>query len=641
MGAAPNLHNQIHMPRLILLLAAALPFLAVAQTDYVNIPAPERTKEPYQRTPGDYPPNIHSQFNPDIPHGSLRKFSWNDSQVFPGTTRSYWLYVPAQYDPATPAPFMVFQDGWSFIREDRTLRANNVLDSLIHQGLMPPTVALFIDPGQRPPRADEGKAPPNPNLPLNRRFEYDSVTETYPLFLLEEIIPVIKTHVNLSDSPSDWAIVGNSSGATCAFNAAWRHPDVFGKVILHNSSFVDLLGGNVIIDWVREQPAKPLRISVTSSPFDLENQYGSWWDANRAFAAALEEKGYDHRAFWGDAAHNPTFAGATLSDTLRWIWRDHPIVLSRKPTARSKEETVFVQIPAQPKPDSYQKSPSAYTRVPGKYPPHPDSKKQKSTPTGTLAPFALNPSNVYPGTTRDAWLYVPAQYTSDTPAALAIFMDGRWFCNESSPFQTPTVFDNLIASGDMPATLALFINPGDYPKENKPFPSPISPRDKQPSNRRVEYDAIDDRFARFLTEEVIPQLKTEYSISDNPKHRLLVGNSSGGSCAFNAAWHRPDQFGNVISHIGSFTAIRGAHHYPQIVRDSKPRPIRVFLQSGVNDQISVFGNWWQANLDMARELEAKRYDLKTVWGDGAHNAKHPAAIFPDTLRWIFRDHKET
>lgn len=626
------------MPHLTLLLAVALPLLAIAQTEYVNIPAPERSSEPYLRTPGNYPPSIHSLPNPDIPHGSIQKLDWNDSQAFPGTIRNFWLYIPEQYDSENPAPFMIFQDGWSFIREDRPLRANNVLDSLIHNGLMPPTIALFINPGQRPPRADEGKAPPNPNLPLNRRFEYDNVTETYPRFLLEEIIPEVKTHVNLSDSPSDWAIVGNSSGATCAFNTAWRHPDTFGKVILHNSSFVDLLGGDVIIDWVREQPVKPLRISVTSSPFDLENQYGSWWDANRAFASALKDKGYDHRAFWGDAAHNPTFAGATLADTLRWIWHDHPLVLAREQKARSSKEIVFVQIPAQPKPDTYDKRPPAYYRTPGEYPPHSDTQKRDGIPSGTLTPYQIEPGQVYPGTTRDAWLYVPSQNTPDAEPALAIFMDGGWFANEKSPFQTATVFDNLIESGEMPVTLALFINPGHFPIENKPFPAPISPRDKQPSNRRVEYDAIDDRFPRFLIEEVIPQLKSEYNISDDPKRRLLVGNSSGGSCAFNAAWHRPDQFGNVISHIGSFTAIRGAHHYPQIVRDSEPRPIRVFLQSGVNDQISVFGNWWQANLDMARELEAKRYDLKTVWGDGAHNAKHPAAIFPDTLRWIFRDH---
>ncbi|MBK1879186.1 alpha/beta hydrolase [Pelagicoccus mobilis] len=628
------------MPRLILLLAAALPFLAAAQTDYVNIPAPERSKDPYLRTPGDYSPNPHSLPNPNIPHGRIQKFEWNDSRLFPGTTRSFWLYIPAQYEANTPAPFMIFQDGWSFLREEGTLRANNVMDSLIHKGLMPPTIAVFINPGQRPPRADEGKAPPNPNLPLNRRFEYDNVTETYPRFLLEEIIPTIKRHVNLSDNPADWAIVGNSSGATAAFNAAWRHPEVFGKVILHNSSFVDLLGGDVIIDWVQNEAAKPLRISVTSSPFDLDNQYGSWWDANRKFAAALADKGYDHRAFWGDAAHNPTFAGATLSNTLRWIWRDHPIVLAHTPQARSPEETVFIQIPAQSKPATYNKKPTPYERIPDTYPPHPDTAKQDGTPQGTLIPYQLNPSSVYPNTTRDAWLYVPSQYNKSKPAALAVFMDGRWFCSENSPFQTQTVFDNLIASGDMPVALALFINPGDFPKEKKPFPSPISPRDKQPSNRRVEYDAIDDRFARFLIEEVIPQLRGDYAISDSPKDRLLVGNSSGGSCAFNAVWHRPDQFGNVVSHIGSFTAIRGAHHYPQIVRDSEPRPIRVFLQSGVNDQISVFGNWWQANLDLANELEAKRYDLKTVWGDGAHNAKHPAAIFPDTLRWIFRDHAE-
>ncbi|MBD5777955.1 hypothetical protein IEN85_00415 [Pelagicoccus sp. NFK12] len=627
------------MIRFTLGLITCLPFLAVAQTDYVNIPAPERSKEAYLRQPGDYPPSIHSQENRETPRGSIEVFDWNDSEVYPTTTRQYWIYTPAQYDPSSPTPAIVFQDGHSFIREDRNLRANLVMDSLIHQGLMPPTIGIFVNPGQRPPLPDEGKAPPNPNLPLNRRIEYDSTNTDYAKFLLNEIIPAVRAQRNLSSDPSDWAIVGNSSGGMAAFKVAWQHPDVFGKVMVHNGSFVDLLGGHVVPDWVRKSEPKPLRISLTSGPFDLLNEYGSWWDANRELASELAAKGYDLRAFWGDSAHNPTFAGATLSETLRWIWRDHPYVLSQSISARSPSETVFVQIPAPAMPQSYEKKPAAYSRAPGDYPIALEARKVPSTPAGTFKPYSIAESSIYPGATQEAWLYVPDQYDAKQGAGLAVFMDGRGFCSEKSRFQAPTVFDNLIAAGDMPPTIALFIEAGDYPAEQRPFPRPISPKPKQASNRRVEYDSIDDRFSRFLTEEVMPQIAAKFSLSTDPKRHVLIGNSSGGSCAFTAAWHRPDVFGNVVSHIGSFTAIRGAHHYPQIIRDSEPRPLRIFLLSGVNDQISVFGDWWQANLSLARELEAKRYDLKTVWGDGGHDSRHAAAVFPETLRWIFRDWK--
>ena len=616
--------------------------LAVGATDYIHIAEPPRTgAEPYLRSPGDYPENPDAQRRPDVAAGDLEMFEWNDSSVYPGTTRRYWVYTPAQYDAQQPAAVMVFQDGRSFIRGDRPLRAPVVMDNLMADGLMPVTIGIFIDPGQRPPLADEGRAPPNPNLPLNRRVEYDRIDDRYATFLDSEILAVVRQHRNLSTDPVDWAIVGNSSGGIAAFVAAWHRPDLFGKVAVHNGTFVNLLGGDAVPRWVRDSESKALRVSLTSGPYDLSNEYGVWWDANRALAQAMAERGYDYRAVWSDNPHNPNFAGSVLGETFRWLWRDHPEVLADPPPLRDRSRPVLVQIPAPPRPPEYSTRPAVYERVPNDYPQHADSRPRPGVPTGVVQELTWEQSRIYPGTTRSVRVYVPAQYTPDRPAATMVFQDGHQWIGEGSRYRVETVLDNLIAAGDLPVIVAIFIDPGDASADRRVFPAPIGPRPQQPANRRDEYDNIDDRYARFLLEEILPWIGESYHLSSDPAHRALVGNSSGGQAAFNAAWHRPDQFTKVVAHVGSFTAIRGGHHYPQIIRESLPRPLRVFLQSGVNDlQIDEFGNWWEANLDLARELEAKRYDFKAVWGDGAHSSKHSAAIFPDTLRWLWRDWRE-
>ncbi len=615
---------------------------AAGAADYIHIAEPPRTgAEPYLRTPGDYRTNPDAQRRPDVPQGELEVFAWNDSSVYPGTTRRYWVYTPAQYDARQPAAVMVFQDGRSFVREDRPLRAPIVMDNLIADGLMPVTIGIFIDPGQRPPLADEGRAPPNPNLPLNRRFEYDRIDDRDATFLDSEILAAVRQHRNLSTDPTNCAIVGNSSGGIAAFVAAWHRPDLFGKVAVHNGTFVDLLGGDAVPRWVRDSQPKALRVSLTSGPFDLSNAYGVWWDANRDMAAAMAERGYDYRAVWGDNPHNPNFAGAMLGETLRWLWRDHPEVLVDPTPLRDRSRPVLVQIPAPPRPAEYATRPAADEREPDDYPEHADSRPQPGVPAGAVEELTWDQSRIYPGTTRSVWVYVPAQYTPGQPAATMVFQDGHQWVREDGRYRVPTVLDNLIAARDLPVTIAIFINPGDASPDRRVFPAPIGPRPRQPANRRDEYDNIDDRYARFLLEEILPWIGERYELSSDPAEVALVGNSSGGQAAFNAAWHRPERFGKVISHMGSFTAIRGGHHYPQIIRESEVRALRVFLQSGVNDlEIDAFGNWWEANLAMAAALEAKRYDYKAVWGDGGHNPHHSAAIFPETLRWLWRDHPQ-
>jgi enterochelin esterase family protein len=195
----------------------------------------------------------------------------------------------------------------------------------------------------------------------------------------------------------------------------------------------------------------------------------------------------------------------------------------------------------------------------------------------------------------------------------------------------PTVFDNLIHKRQMPVTIGIFINPGRVPAA-KPG--------EYRSNRSFEYDSLSDLYARFLLEEMLPEVGKQYRLTENPDERGVVGASSGGICAFTAAWERPDAFRKVISSIGSFTNIRGGHVYPTLIRQTvkKPKPIRVFLQAGRNDVDNVFGNWPLANQEMAAALKFAGYDYRFELGDGGHNGQHGGAILPEMLRWLWRDH---
>ncbi|MBP6600298.1 MAG: esterase family protein [Verrucomicrobiales bacterium] len=260
----------------------------------------------------------------------------------------------------------------------------------------------------------------------------------------------------------------------------------------------------------------------------------------------------------------------------------------------------------------------------------PDSKVKEGVPQGKVTQHVWK-STLFPGTERDYWIYVPAQYDSSKPACLIVLQDGGGFVKENGSFQAPTVFDNLIHAGEMPVTIGLFINPGVVPaaKEGQ----------QARKNRSYEYDSLGDLYARFLLEEMIPEVQKSYKISDNPEARALVGNSSGAICAFTVAWERPDAFRKVISHIGSFTNIRGGHVYPALIRKTVPKNLRVFLQDGENDLDNLHGNWPLSNQDMAAALKFSGYDYQFVLGTGKHSGRHGGAIFPDTLRWLWRDWK--
>jgi len=260
----------------------------------------------------------------------------------------------------------------------------------------------------------------------------------------------------------------------------------------------------------------------------------------------------------------------------------------------------------------------------------PDSLKQVGVPTGTVTKHTWT-SKIYPGTTRDYWIYVPAQYKADKPACVMIFQDGGGFVLESGAWHAPVVFDNLIHKGQMPVTIGIFINPGVMVA--------ASPEVQQNRfNRSYEYDALGDLYARFLIEEILPEVGKQYNISKDPNDRALAGSSSGAIAAFNAAWNRPDQFHRVMSHIGSYTNLRGGDTLASHVRKTEPKPLRVFMQDGRADQDIYSGNWFLANQELFSALQYAGYESEFVIGREGHNAKHGASIFPDSLRWLWKDY---
>ena len=264
------------------------------------------------------------------------------------------------------------------------------------------------------------------------------------------------------------------------------------------------------------------------------------------------------------------------------------------------------------------------------YPLGPDSQTQDGVPKGTVLKHQWNDSKVFPGTTRDYWIYVPAQYDKEKPACVMVFQDGGGFQDPKGQYRVPVVFDNLIHKKEMPVTIGVFINPGVIPalREN------AHPR----YNRSFEYDTPSDQYARFLLEEILPEVGKGYNLTNEGSGRAICGTSSGGIAAFAAAWERPDAFSRVVSFIGSFTNLRGANDYPTLIRQTEPKAIRVFLQDGRNDLDIYAGSWWVSNNDMAAALNFAGYEHQFVQGEGAHNGRHGGAVLPDALRFVWKDY---
>jgi enterochelin esterase-like enzyme len=259
----------------------------------------------------------------------------------------------------------------------------------------------------------------------------------------------------------------------------------------------------------------------------------------------------------------------------------------------------------------------------------PDSYPQEGVPKGKVTGPIKWKSQIFDGTERDYWVYVPAQYKADgPPAAVMVFQDGGGYTSDKGAWRVPIVFDNLIHKKEMPVTVGIFINPGTLP--------PLKPKAEARKNRSFEYDTLSDQYARFLEKEILPEVGKTVKLTSDPANRAICGSSSGGICAFTVAWERPDLFRRVYSTVGSFTNIRGGDVYPGLIRKTEKKPIRVFLQDGCNDLDNNHGHWPMANLNMAASLKYMGYDYKLVFGDGQHNGKHGGVLLPEALKWLWR-----
>jgi enterochelin esterase family protein len=293
-------------------------------------------------------------------------------------------------------------------------------------------------------------------------------------------------------------------------------------------------------------------------------------------------------------------------------------------------------------------------RQPGEYPLTADSLPQPGVPRGRLEGPLEFRSRIIPNTVRRYWVFVPAQYTGDKPANVLVFQDGQRATNPEGSLRVPTVLENLIGRGEIPVTIGIFITPGNTSER---YPEDLGMRN--PNHRADEYDALDDTYARFLIEEMLPEVGKRYRLTSDPEQRAIGGTSSGAICAFTVAWQRPDAFRNVISMIGSYTSIGyrpaaagkplvpGGDLYPTLIRKSPIRPLKIFMQDGSGDLNNEHGNWFLANQQVLSALEwanaeadrkgtvGARYAVRHVWGDGAHSDQHGGALPPEILRWLW------
>ncbi len=265
----------------------------------------------------DYVLGPDSQPQAGVPEGCITGYRWDNSRIYPGTVRDYWVYVPSQYDSAKPACLMVLQDGEKFLRPDGAYRVPVVADNLIRRGQMPITICLFINPGSYPGQPVPDHLPDQP-----RQIEYDTLSDRYADFLLKEIIVKVGREYNLTDDPNLRAIGGASSGAICAWTAAWERPDSFRKVLSFVGSFADIRGGHDYPSLIRKTPRKPIRIFLQSGANDLDWEFGNWPLANQQMAAALKFADYDYKFEFGNGRHTGRHGGSVLPDALRWLWRD-------------------------------------------------------------------------------------------------------------------------------------------------------------------------------------------------------------------------------------------------------------------------------------------------------------------------------
>lgn len=272
-----------------------------------------------------YTPDSYAQ--PGVPKGELsEKMVHVSRNIYEGMETNYWVYLPAQYDAATPAALMVWQDGHLLIgRNDEEIcilcpglvRILEVTDNLLHRGEIPVMVHLFVQPGTL-------------NGQNMRSVQYDSVTDRYPRFLIEELLPEVYAKYNIRRDGYSHAIQGQSSGGIAAFNAGWHYPDQFSRIAVQHGTFTAVAfrnqepeAGHVYPTWVRREPGKNLRVWISHGTEDYENEWGSWPTQNLQLANSLKFRGYDFRYYLGNGSHHAAIWAAKLPEAMRWLWRDY------------------------------------------------------------------------------------------------------------------------------------------------------------------------------------------------------------------------------------------------------------------------------------------------------------------------------
>lgn len=240
-----------------------------------------------------------------------RKFH---SQIYAGTMRDYWVFIPKQYDPNKPANLMILQDGDAYFKQDSPMHMPQMLDKLIDDGKITATVCIFINPGIV-------IAPTLPeHAPITQRsIEYDGMNDQYTRFLINELLPEALEGLNISADPAKRLIGGLSSGGICAWTVAWYRSDLFGKVLSHCGSFIDIRGGGAYPGMIRTEVKKPIKMYFQSGSQDLNTKYGDWALANKQLKSALDFKGYDSHFEFGSEGHNLIHGAELLEESLVYL----------------------------------------------------------------------------------------------------------------------------------------------------------------------------------------------------------------------------------------------------------------------------------------------------------------------------------
>ena len=282
----------------------------------------------------------------------------------------------------------------------------------------------------------------------------------------------------------------------------------------------------------------------------------------------------------------------------------------------------------------------AYHRLPTdlsevRYDYGPDSVRRPEVPTGETVEIDVPESRLFPGTVRRAWVHVPAAVDPAAPSPFIVVQDGWLNLDPDGVVRAGIVLDNLVHAGEIPPLVGVFVDPGVFPGVKDPDAR---------KNRNAEYDAFDERYADFITTEILPLVTRRWALSDAPTDAAITGGSSGGNCAFTAAWMRPDRFGKVAGFLSSFVQV-GDHlpdgnPYPTLITSPPSRPLRVFLQAGHRDLNwdQSTRNWLAENLKVAAALAEGGYDFRLVLTDTGHVMHTAGVLLPDALRWLWREY---